>query len=210
MQVIARRSHAACHSFFTLRRATWVCALRSTALVFTRACFTQSKLRGMPRLERSGRPFRVARGEASSMDSPASLLTLTIPERFFSTDIWMFPAGPAIRGFIGASRSFSDGRLRANCTAECGQKRLHYFAGECRTEKGFGSFAPPERARRSSLHSDPRRGGRPRPPGGAKRRSSATRLAHYMSNPANTLSTASLYCGVRRKAWRLAPLLRVP
>src|SRR5208283_271528 len=49
MQEIARRSQAACHSFFTVRRATCVCALRSTALVFTRTCFTQSRFRGMRR-----------------------------------------------------------------------------------------------------------------------------------------------------------------
>src|SRR5579872_4642103 len=108
MQVIARNSHAACHSFFTVRRAMWVCALRSTALVFTRACFTQSKLRGMPRLDRSGRPLSVARGEVSMVDSPPALHGLTIPERFFSTDIWMFSAYPAIRRFAGASHSFSD------------------------------------------------------------------------------------------------------
>src|SRR3984957_11185207 len=99
MQVMARSSHAACHSFFTLRRATWVCALRSTALVFTRACRTQSKLGGMPRLERSGLPFSVARREASWMDTLAVLRVVT--ELFSSTDILMFSVLCAIRGSIG-------------------------------------------------------------------------------------------------------------
>jgi hypothetical protein len=40
------------------------------------------------------------------MDSLPALPT--IPERFFSTDIWMFSASPAIRGFIVASRRFED------------------------------------------------------------------------------------------------------
>src|SRR5262249_961649 len=57
MQVIARRSHAACHSFFTVRRVTSVCARRSTALVFTRTASIQSRLRGMPRLGWSSRPW---------------------------------------------------------------------------------------------------------------------------------------------------------
>ena len=60
MQVMARRSHAACHSFFTVRRATCDWARRSTALVFTRTSCNQVKSSGMPRLGNSGRPSSVA------------------------------------------------------------------------------------------------------------------------------------------------------
>jgi len=60
MQVIARRSHAACHSFFTVRRATCDCARRSTALVLTRTSRTQSRFSGMPLFESRGRPERTA------------------------------------------------------------------------------------------------------------------------------------------------------
>src|SRR5258707_15708740 len=56
MHVMARSSQAACHSFFTVRRVTSVCARRSTALVFTRTASIQSRLSGMPRLGCSWRP----------------------------------------------------------------------------------------------------------------------------------------------------------
>src|SRR5207237_8556239 len=56
MHVIARSSHAACHSFFTVRRVTSVCARRSTALVLTRTASIQSKFSGMPRLGCSSCP----------------------------------------------------------------------------------------------------------------------------------------------------------
>src|SRR5436309_1647366 len=59
-QLTPRSSHAACHSFFTVRRATWVCARRSTALVLTRTCSIQSRFRGMPRFDSSERPPSVA------------------------------------------------------------------------------------------------------------------------------------------------------
>jgi hypothetical protein len=60
MQVIARNNHAACHSFFTVLRATCVWARRSTALVFTRTSCTQFKSREIPAFGKSGRPARVA------------------------------------------------------------------------------------------------------------------------------------------------------
>src|SRR5207248_7232364 len=50
MQVMARSSHATCHSFFTVRRVIRLCARRSTAVVFTRTSSTQSRLSGTPRL----------------------------------------------------------------------------------------------------------------------------------------------------------------
>src|SRR6266478_1987399 len=56
IQVTARRSQAACHSFFTVRRVPMVCARRSTALVFTRTAFTQSKFSDTPRFGWSSRP----------------------------------------------------------------------------------------------------------------------------------------------------------
>ena len=57
MHEMARSSHAACHSFFTVRRATCDWARRSTALVFTRTSCTQFRSSGMPGLGRSARPF---------------------------------------------------------------------------------------------------------------------------------------------------------
>ena len=50
MQVMARSSQAACHSFFTVRRVGRVAARRSTALRFTRTASTQSRSSGMPGL----------------------------------------------------------------------------------------------------------------------------------------------------------------
>jgi hypothetical protein len=50
MSVIARSSHAACHSFFTVRRVGIVAARRSTALRFTRIARTMSRSRGIPGL----------------------------------------------------------------------------------------------------------------------------------------------------------------
>src|ERR1700722_3638817 len=60
MQVIARSSHAACHSFFTVLRATCDAARRSTALVFTRTSLTHGRSNGIPRFESSARPLSVA------------------------------------------------------------------------------------------------------------------------------------------------------
>src|SRR6201999_3108340 len=59
MQAMERRSHAACQSFFTLRRVPMVEARRSTAEVFTRISSTQSRLSGMRTLGVSSRPCRV-------------------------------------------------------------------------------------------------------------------------------------------------------
>src|SRR5690348_6601637 len=47
---MARSSHAACHSFLTVRRVGIVAARRSTALRLTRACLTQSISSGVPGL----------------------------------------------------------------------------------------------------------------------------------------------------------------
>ncbi len=57
MQAMARSSHAACQSFFTVRRVVMVAVRRSTALVLTRISSTQSRLSGMRRLGSSARPF---------------------------------------------------------------------------------------------------------------------------------------------------------
>ena len=48
MRVTARRSHAACHSFATVRPVAIAAALRSTALRFTRTSRTQSSSSGVP------------------------------------------------------------------------------------------------------------------------------------------------------------------
>ena len=48
IRVTARSSHAACHSFFTVRRVRRVAARRSTALRLTRTSSTQSSSRGIP------------------------------------------------------------------------------------------------------------------------------------------------------------------
>ena len=46
--MIARSSHAACHSFFTVRRVGIVAARRSTALRFTRIDANSSRSNGIP------------------------------------------------------------------------------------------------------------------------------------------------------------------
>src|SRR5947208_16940532 len=80
MHVIARSSHAACHSFFTVRRVTSVCARRSTALVFTRTASIQSRFSGMPRLGCSSRPayclIAVSEGEIAPGAETESELSL--------------------------------------------------------------------------------------------------------------------------------------
>src|SRR6185369_17002430 len=100
MQVIARSNHAACHSFFTDRRAVWLCARRSTALVLTRTCSTQSRFSGMPRLDKSDRPPKIARGPLPSFveEMEGTLLgRWVIPWSVpFSTAILMCSAKPAI------------------------------------------------------------------------------------------------------------------
>src|SRR5438045_7264181 len=58
MQVIARSSQAACHSFFTVRRVGMVAARRSTALRFTRSPAMTSRSSGMPELRSSVRNGR--------------------------------------------------------------------------------------------------------------------------------------------------------
>src|SRR5512145_1426984 len=55
MRVMARSSHAACHSFFTVRRVGIVAARRSAALRFTRTARTRSRSNGSPALR--GVPF---------------------------------------------------------------------------------------------------------------------------------------------------------
>ena len=50
MHVIARSSHAACHSFLTVRRPGSVAARRSTALRLTRTASTQSRSSAQPGL----------------------------------------------------------------------------------------------------------------------------------------------------------------
>src|SRR5215471_4249796 len=60
MHVMARRSQAICHSFFTVRRVTRVAARRSTALVLMRTLSTQSRLSEVPRLAVSSLPCSVA------------------------------------------------------------------------------------------------------------------------------------------------------
>src|SRR6266581_7509982 len=67
MHVIARSSHAACHSFFTVRRVGMVAARRSTALRLTRSARMTSRSSGMPGLRSSvttGRTTPTARSRS--------------------------------------------------------------------------------------------------------------------------------------------------
>src|SRR5437868_12154546 len=70
MHVMARSSQAACHSFFTVRRVTSVCARRSTALVFTRTASIRSRLSGMPRLGCRSRPAYCAMAVSEGETAP--------------------------------------------------------------------------------------------------------------------------------------------
>src|SRR5258706_5552072 len=67
MQVIARSSHAACHSFLTVRGVESVAARRSTALRLTRSARMTSRSSGMPGLRssvRTGRTTPTARSRS--------------------------------------------------------------------------------------------------------------------------------------------------
>src|SRR5256885_16256068 len=73
MQVIARGSPAACHSFLTVRRVGIVAARRSTALRLMRSARTRSKSRGIPGLRSGSVNTRSARsGETAAGTVPAA------------------------------------------------------------------------------------------------------------------------------------------
>src|SRR2546425_11117438 len=73
MQVMARSSQAACHSFFTVRRVGMVAARRSTALRLTLIARTRSRSKGTPGLRsgcvntRSDRSAETAGGTAPAI-----------------------------------------------------------------------------------------------------------------------------------------------
>src|SRR3989441_11710673 len=66
MQVIARKSQAACHSFLTVRRVGMVAARRSTALRLIRRARTRSRSRGVPGLRSGWVNTRSARSGATA------------------------------------------------------------------------------------------------------------------------------------------------
>src|SRR5437016_12333591 len=73
IHVIARSSHAACHSFLTVRRVGIVAARRSTALRLMRSARTRSRSRGTPGLRSGGVNTRRARsGEPAAGVAPAA------------------------------------------------------------------------------------------------------------------------------------------
>src|SRR4029077_5975830 len=72
MHVIARSNHAICQSFFTVLRVTSVAARRSTALVFTRTCSTQSRFSEVPRFASNSRPFSLAIAPPARFASPGT------------------------------------------------------------------------------------------------------------------------------------------
>src|SRR5256885_289250 len=73
MHVMARSSHAACHSFLTVRRVGIVAARRSTALRLMRSARTRSRSRGIPGLRSGWVNIRSARwGEPAAGVAPAA------------------------------------------------------------------------------------------------------------------------------------------
>src|SRR5437588_274125 len=73
IHVIARSSHAACHSFLTVRRVGIVAARRSTALRLMRSARTRSRSRGIPGLRSDWVNTRSARsGETAAGVAPAA------------------------------------------------------------------------------------------------------------------------------------------
>src|SRR3989449_5991345 len=73
MHVMARSSHAACHSFLTVRRAGLVAARRSTALRLMRSARTRSRSRGIPGVRSGGVNARGAgSGETAAGVAPAA------------------------------------------------------------------------------------------------------------------------------------------
>src|SRR5216117_872302 len=73
MHVMARSSHAACHSFLTVRRVGIVAVRRSTALRLMRSARTRSRSRGIPGLRSGSVNTRSARsGETTAGIVPAA------------------------------------------------------------------------------------------------------------------------------------------
>src|ERR1041385_1986826 len=73
IHVMARSSHAACHSFLTVRRVGIVAARRSTALRLMRSARTRSRSRGIPGLRAGWVNTRSARsGETAAGVAPAA------------------------------------------------------------------------------------------------------------------------------------------
>src|SRR2546425_3187251 len=73
MHVMARSSHAACHSFLTVRRVGIVAARRSTALRLMRSARTRSRSRGIPGLRSGWVNTRSARsGDTAAGVAPAA------------------------------------------------------------------------------------------------------------------------------------------
>jgi hypothetical protein len=68
MSVIARASHAACHSFFTVRRVGMVAVLRSTALRFTWIARTTSRSSGTPGFRSTWSAGTLGRGTIAGPD----------------------------------------------------------------------------------------------------------------------------------------------
>ena len=128
MQVTARRSQAACHSFFTVRRATWDWTRRSTALVLTRTSRTQSRLRGMPVFGNRGRPERIA---IASLTLPGAM-GAALRNSLCSTAIQCFLdancASYQVHRFSNATNSceFDAAPARFDCTADTAKDAFRF------------------------------------------------------------------------------------
>src|SRR5208337_3730051 len=127
MQVIARRSHAACHSFFTVLRATCDCARRSTALVLTRTSRTQSRLRGMPTFGSRGRPERIAIAPPWSCASRWATLRNTLCSTGIkcSTTNAGFVAAPSVETGLAPSHSAAGDAASRVSTGSSGAGQRH-------------------------------------------------------------------------------------
>src|SRR5438477_6902350 len=77
MQVIARKSQAACHSFLTVRRVGMVAARRSTALRLMRRARTRSRSRGIPGLRSGSVNTRSARSGETAGATYLSLVSMS-------------------------------------------------------------------------------------------------------------------------------------
>src|SRR5580692_855560 len=157
IQVMARRSQAACHSFFTVRRATWDCERRSTALVLTRTSRTQSRLRGTPVFANKSRPARVAIAPSfeamRDASRPALCSSLCLTGIKYSTELQLLRPSRFDCTAVAAAHAIKDEfRFRLDTTNQRGYATARFHnAIICTLEVNSDSLPPP-----SPISSGPR------------------------------------------------------
>src|SRR5438067_12208018 len=162
MQVIARKSQAACHSFLTVRRVGMVAARRSTALRLIRRARMRSRSRGVPGLRSGWVNTRSARSGATAAGIVPAAGVAYSYRRFVSiaasnlrrlSFLRRVPVGLAVlpRPLFGCRPAlrlprrdlFSPWSLRRGCVL--------LFGRGCRHARWRGALGPRRRRSRRSL-----------------------------------------------------------